>query len=82
MPFDCKPIIAGKKIINFSNYSLNADNIINNAEHDDETYRKYQKDGIFNYQYDYINDMKDQLSNHDKYTQQLKKIHPRGGSYH
>ena len=26
--------------------------------------------------------MKDQLVNHDKYTQKLKKIHPRGGSYH
>ena len=41
MGFDVKPIVSGKKIINFSNYSLNAENIINNTKHQDEIYKKY-----------------------------------------
>ena len=71
----------GKKLLNFSNYSLNPDNIIN-AQNltDNKIYSSFLKEQIFDYTMK--NEMKDDLMNHAKFTSTLRSIHNGKGTFH
>jgi hypothetical protein len=77
------PSHQGKKLINYSNYTLNQDNIINAKNLTaDKFYSTYLKEQVMDYKKDIMQEMKQDLQKHMKLTQNLKSIHPGHGSYH
>jgi hypothetical protein len=69
--------------VNYSNYTLNPENIINKYDmKNDKFYQTFLKEQIFDYKTDLKNEMKEKLQNHEKFTNNLKSIHQGHGSYH
>ena len=70
----------GRKLINFCNYTLNNEDIINNKSlADDKIYSPYIKEQVFNYNNE--SEIKEELNNHIKFTKQLQSIHSGHGSF-
>ena len=69
--------------MNYSNYTLNPENIINKYDmKTDKFYQTFLKDQIMDYKTDLKKEMKEKLQNHEKFTNNLKHIHSGHGSYH